>query len=281
MGVVDRTPEFRQILQELHSKGLGPQDGGQKAADQQSSEFNKWAADIGGGIHKASMKVQELSKMARQKGIFNDRASDISQLTCSVKEDIQMLDQKIDALERKVNGNGRNVNAQAHTKNMVTTLKTRLGEVTKDFKDALEARTVALEQQEKRRSKWAPGGGMGANPFDRKPQGNPDDLEGGGGGGGMAMQQQYQSSRAEAVQNVQKTIGELATMFQKMAVLVTAQEEMVQRIDEDVDTTLHNVEAGQEHLLKYFKYISSNRALILKVFLILIFFVVFFVVFLA
>merc|ERR1719188_1442015 len=98
---------------------------------------------------------------------------------------------------------------------------------------------------------------------------------------GQAMQTSYHASRAEAVQNVQKTIGELAQMFQKMAVLVTAQEEMIQRIDSDVDNTLSNVDAAQENLLKYFKYISSNRALIIKVFLILIFFVIFFVVFLA
>ncbi|CAL1134903.1 unnamed protein product [Cladocopium goreaui] len=91
----------------------------------------------------------------------------------------------------------------------------------------------------------------------------------------------YHSSRAEAVQSVQKTIGELAQMFQKMAVMVTAQEEMIQRIDHDLDDTLDNATKAQDNLLQYFHYISSNRALIIKVFLILIFFVIFFVVFLA
>ncbi|CAJ1441063.1 unnamed protein product [Effrenium voratum] len=55
----------------------------------------------------------------------------------------------------------------------------------------------------------------------------------------------YHSSRAEAVQSVQKTIGELAQMFQKMAVMVTAQEEMVQRIDHDLDDTLDNTKKAQ------------------------------------
>lgn len=288
MGFVDRTPEFRHILADLQSKGMGPasQEAAGSPPPQAQSEFNAWSADIGSGIHQASMKVQELRKMARQKGIFNDKTSEIQELTCSVKEDIQMLDQKIEALENKVSRSSDNRNMQAHTKNLLTTLKTRLGELTKDFREALEDRTKALEQQDKRRQMYAPGASGGANPFAQRQRptatGNADDLEGGGGAvQGMALQQGYHSSRAEAVQNVQKTIGELAQMFQKMAVLVTAQEEMIQRIDEDVDNTLHNVEAGQEHLLKYFKYISSNRALIMKVFLILIFFVVFFVVFLA
>lgn len=287
MGIVDRTPEFQLILVDLQGKGMGPgkNDVSGSPPPQAMTEFNAWSADIGSGIHQASLKVQELRKMARQKGIFDDKTFEIQNLTCSVKEGIQMLDQKIGALEKKVNGTGPNRNYQAHTKNLVTTLKTRLGEVTKDFRDALEDRTKALEQQDKRRQIYTPGAGAGKSLFPSRqrahPSGNADDLEGFGGVQGMAFQTQFHSSRAESVQNVQKTIGELAQMFKKMAGLVAAQGEMIQRIDEQTDDTRHNVEAGQEHLLKYFKYISSNRTLIMKVLAILIFFVIFFVVFLA
>eukprot|EP00971_Amphidinium_carterae_P115382 2285220-Amphidinium_carterae.1 len=64
-----------------------------------------------------------------------------------------------------------------------------------------------------------------------------------------------------------------------MAVMVTSQRKMIWRIDIVADDTLSNVESGQEHLPKYFHYISSNRWLIVKVFAILIFFV-FFIIFL-
>jgi syntaxin 5 len=248
----------------------------------QQSELNVYSAEIGGEIHQASLKVQELRKMARSKGIFNDKTTDINQLTFSVKQDITRLNQKIEALEAKAKGSGPNKAYQAHSSNMVDALKTRLLEVTKDFKTALEDRTKALEQQDNRRRMYTPGGGAAGNPFPSRATGNPDDLEGGGGARqGQAMSTQYATSRVEAVQSVQKTIGELAQMFQKMAVMVTAQEEMIQRIDADVDDTLSNVNEGQDHLLKYFHHISSNRMLIIKVFLILIFFVIFFVIFLA
>ena len=39
-------------------------------------------------------------------------------------------------------------------------------------------------------------------------------------------------------------IGELATMFQKMATMVNAQEEMIKRIDQDVDDSSYNVPPG-------------------------------------
>eukprot|EP00442_Polarella_glacialis_P054038 CAMPEP_0115080262 /NCGR_PEP_ID=MMETSP0227-20121206/18575_1 /TAXON_ID=89957 /ORGANISM="Polarella glacialis, Strain CCMP 1383" /LENGTH=333 /DNA_ID=CAMNT_0002467875 /DNA_START=84 /DNA_END=1083 /DNA_ORIENTATION=- len=278
MGVVDRTDEFRQMMMELSAKGgigINSFDG---PSQQAQSELNVWSAEIGTDIHQASLKVQELRKMARQKGIFNDQTSEIQELTFGVKQDIQMLNQKIEALESKAKGTGPNKSSQAHSSNMVTTLKTRLLEVTKDFKDALEDRTKALEQQDKRRQMYSSGNGAAANPFAQRqrpsPSGNSDDLEGGGGAQAMSLQQGqgYHSSRAEAVQSVQRTIGELAQMFQKMAVMVTAQEEMIMRIDHDVDDTMSNVEAGRDNLLQYFHYISSNRALIIKVFLILIFF---------
>jgi len=286
MGFVDRTPEFRQLIAELSARGDAPKgDVAQAAPPQAQSELNAWSADIGTGIHNTSLKVQELRKMAKKKNIFNDQTSEIQDITTSVKHEIQMLNQKIEALERKAKGLGSNRHSQLHSKNLVDTLKTRLLEVTKDFKDALEDRTKAMEQQDKRRQLYSAGGGAGANPFASRqrptPSGNADDLEGGGGMQAMSLERGYHHSRAEAVQNVQKTIGELAQMFQKMAVLVTAQEEMVQRIDSDLDNTMSNVEESQKHLLAYFQYISSNRGLIMKVFLILIFFVIFFVVFLA
>mmetsp|Transcript_43150 Transcript_43150/g.94056 ORF Transcript_43150/g.94056 Transcript_43150/m.94056 type:complete len:282 (-) Transcript_43150:105-950(-) len=281
MGVVDRTEEFRQILMDISAKSgknLGP-DG---PAPQAQSDLNIWSAEIGGEIHQASLKVAELRKMARAKGIFNDKTSEIQELMFTVQKDIQQLGQKLKVLEDKAKGLGPNRTTQTHSSNVVETLKTRLLEVTKDFKEALEDRTKTLEHQDKRRDLYSHGQGV-QNPLAQRPRpsGNAEDLEGGGGAQAMSLQQSYHSSRAEAVQSVQRTIGELAQMFQKMAVHVTEQESMIQRIDQDVDDTLSNVQAGQDHLLKYFHHISSNRMLIIKVLAILIFFVVFFVVFLA
>mmetsp|Transcript_8250 Transcript_8250/g.14243 ORF Transcript_8250/g.14243 Transcript_8250/m.14243 type:complete len:281 (-) Transcript_8250:53-895(-) len=280
MGVVDRTEEFRQILRDLVNKGEYTLDNVDSRNPQEQSQMNVWSGEIGAEIHQAGLKVQELRKMAKKKDIFNDRTSDIQELTCRVKDDIQGLNKKIEALESRVNGQGPNRSVQAHSKNVVETLKTRLLEVTKDFKDALETRTKAMEKQQERRQIYTKSGG---DPFSQRqqatPSGNPDDPE--GGMPAMSQTQLYHNSRAQAVESVQRTIGELATMFQKMAVMVTAQEEMIQRIDHDVDDTLDNMNAAQDNLLKYFHHISSNRALIIKVFMILLFFVVFFIIFLA
>lgn len=288
MGLVDRTDEFRAIIRDLAAKGAVPGYEGAnnpQAAQHAQSELNIWSAQIGSEIHQASLRVAELRKMAKAKGIFNDKTRQIQDLTLSVKQDINSLDGKIEMLAQKAKGSGPNKSYQQHSTTMVDTLKTRLLEVTKDFKSALEDRTKSLEHQDQRRNMYTSQRAGVADPsFASRsapvPSGNADDIEG-GGMAGQAQAVAYHSSRAEAVQSVQKTIGELAQMFQKMAVMVTAQEDMIRRIDQDVDDTYENVQAGQDSLLKYFHHISSNRMLIIKVFLILIFFVVFFVVFLA
>ena len=62
---------------------------------------------------------------------------------------------------------------------------------------------------------------------------------------------------------------------------VQEQGELAIRIDENVDTTLANVDSAQAQLLKYLNSISSNRWLVMKIFAVLLVFLVVFVVFIA
>ena len=92
---------------------------------------------------------------------------------------------------------------------------------------------------------------------------------------------QYLASRAQATESIESTIHELSSMYGRLTSLVQQQEEVVVRIGENLDETSLNVERGHQELLKYFDGISGNRMLILKVFAILIAFLVFFMIFVA
>ncbi|KXZ41814.1 hypothetical protein GPECTOR_274g716 [Gonium pectorale] len=111
-----------------------------------------------------------------------------------------------------------------------------------------------------------------------------------GGGGSAAQQQQmqllapqdtYLTSRAEALRNVENTIVELGSIFNKLSELVAQQGELAIRIDENVEDTLGNVNAAQAQLLKYLNGLQSNRWLVLKVLGVLLVFLVLFVMFIA
>lgn len=94
-------------------------------------------------------------------------------------------------------------------------------------------------------------------------------------------QDTYMASRSEALQNVETTIVELGNIFRDLATMVAQQGEMAIRIDQDMEDTLANVEGAQGALLKYLNNITSNRALIIKIFFVLLVFLLIFVFFVA
>ena len=63
-------------------------------------------------------------------------------------------------------------------------------------------------------------------------------------------QDQYYSSRADAMHTIESTIVELGGIFSQLATMVKEQEEMVTRIDNNIDDTALNVELGHNEILK-------------------------------
>ena len=70
----------------------------------------------------------------------------------------------------------------------------------------------------------------------------------------------------------------LSRLFAKQ---VQEQGEQANRIDQNVDEALANVDSAQTQLLRYMNSISSNRWLVMKIFAILMVFLVIFVTFIA
>jgi syntaxin 5 len=97
----------------------------------------------------------------------------------------------------------------------------------------------------------------------------------------MKLEHSFDSSVLEArskdIHQIQKTIVELSSMFGKLANIVSSQNEMVRRIDANIEDFQLNVEAGHLELLKYFRSISSNRWLMFKLFSLLFVFLVIFI----
>lgn len=295
MGVLSRTREFHDLVHAISAKEGIPDLGSDADPTLQArSELNVWSAEIGSQIHAASVKVQELRRLVQKRGIFEDRTPQIERLSHDAKQDIDSLNRELEVVVQRTGSGGANSNYQVHASNAVATLKIRVMEVSRDFKEALEERMRAMEQQDVRRNLYSAGrreASAGALPVAPRPapapSGSEEDPE--AGCPGIAVTQRaHASSRVQAVESIQRTIGEVAQMVQKVAVMVTAQEESVRRIEQDAEDALTNSgrfgttpDAAQGALLDHLRTVAADRSLIVKVFLILIFFVIFFVVFLA
>ena len=73
---------------------------------------------------------------------------------------------------------------------------------------------------------------------------------------------------------VQSTIAEIGGLFQQLATMVAEQGSKLQRVDENLDDSLDNVREGHAQLQRYWRNMTSNRGLMLRIFAILLFFVV-------
>ena len=92
-------------------------------------------------------------------------------------------------------------------------------------------------------------------------------------------QVQYQShateNRLEEAQDAERTLVQLSTMFSKMSNLISIQNENISKIEDDVEMAHNDVTLGSEEIQKLFGMTKGNRALIIKVFGILILLIIF------
>ena len=91
----------------------------------------------------------------------------------------------------------------------------------------------------------------------------------------MRRENRQTKKRLESAREAEKSLAELTTMFSKMTNLIHSQGETLVKIEDDVEAAMDHVEAGREEIVKLYEWTKGNRGLIVKIFAILIFFIVF------
>jgi hypothetical protein len=91
----------------------------------------------------------------------------------------------------------------------------------------------------------------------------------------MRRESRQTQQRLESARQAERSLAELTTMFSKMSHLIQSQGETLMKIEDDVEAAMDHVEAGREEIIKLYEWTKGNRGLIIKVFSLLIFFIVF------
>lgn len=312
----DRTQEFATAIRSLQGKhiirAVAAQDPNRAKNLQTYGEFMMLARSIGKDITSTYSKLEKLTLLAKRKSLFNDQPTEIQELTYIIKEDLGSLNGQIARLQEvtKRQNESRNKSKtqhlRSHSSNVVLALQSKLASMSSQFKHVLEVRTENMKEAKKRREQFSQAPvttNLPAPKYGGKVQGSlllaQDDavsIDLGQASAGLMPQNQkqqqmqmvsydesdqYLSSRADTMAHIESTIVELGGIFQQLAHMVKEQEEMVDRIDANIQDTELNVEAAHREILKYFQSVTSNRWLMIKIFGVLIFFFMFFLVFMA
>ena len=266
----DRTTEFISIVRLLQSQehrngfppsaNVAPNSVKQRQAPF-AHEFNRCAKEIGQDLAMTYAKLEKLTLLSKKKSIFDDRGSEIEQLSHMIKDDIQHLNQNISKLQ-DLSRHGKNVpttarhHLESHSSNVVIGLQSKLAKMSTNFKEVLEIRTENMKHQQERRDKYTSPLQNGSNYIPPRPQNSillQDEL-GREAGGSVAIdmpsmelqrrnphqqmllieqQERYIQTRESEVQNIESTIVELGGIFQQLAHMV--KEQVIIRLQNDMN----------------------------------------------
>lgn len=276
-------------------------------AKREPNQFSKQFSDVSTRIDReiieTSEKLEKLQWLVGSGSLYNDNPIEIQELTYIIKQDIGRLNRANMQLKELVQLNSSNGNfnphQQKHSSTIVMSLQNKLAKMSEKFKSTLQLRTTNIKKAKKRREELAPGwtdpslSGMGLGLSDDGSAGVLDNFMGGesesidmpGGASNqvalMKNREDYIQARADAMKGIESTIAEVGTIFQQLATMVQEQGEQVERIDNEVENTLSNVEAGHSQIVKLYESVSSNRYLMMKIFGVLLAFFIFFILVLA
>ena len=93
------------------------------------------------------------------------------------------------------------------------------------------------------------------------------------------MMEPKQGNRTQAIQQIETALHDISSLFQKFGTIVAQHEKLVERIDENAESALHDIEGAKKEIGEIYDNTSNNRTLILKIFFILLVFCTFYIIF--
>jgi syntaxin 5 len=91
----------------------------------------------------------------------------------------------------------------------------------------------------------------------------------------------YYENRLLEVKAIEKTMSTVSNMMKRISEIIYGQGLMIDNISRNTEVAFENVEKGKQEVQKILDNVKSNRKLLIKIFLIIIFASVIYIVFLA
>lgn len=198
------------------------------------------------------------------------------------KRDLKQLGALLEQ-EKQNQVNEKASQSQLHATTILQGLNCKLTYAANRFQKILKARTKNIKRQQKRASQYGTSTTTYAASASNGPIMAPSyrPIDG-------AQQQQMSVAltedrsstdiiveRTAEIKEIETEIVKLNSMFIQLAETVKLHGELTERIDANVSVAEHNAEQTQFQLSRYFNRISSNRGLILKMFFVLVVFLIF------
>ncbi|KAF6014177.1 hypothetical protein HII13_000522 [Brettanomyces bruxellensis] len=147
IDIQDRTLEFKQCVNTFERQNAKSRKSYSDQTKRQPrssainrNQFTKDASKIAKDIARVTESLSKLAQLAKRKQLFNERASDIIELTYVIKQDIFGIEKSLKVLQQKANAKGGSSDKQLdlYNKNVVQLLNTKTKNISEAFRDVLQ-----------------------------------------------------------------------------------------------------------------------------------------------
>jgi len=270
---VDRTSEFKQLVEDVYRTGdvheqVTPSDVNHVLG------IGRTVGYMSGLFTNVGNQLKEFSTALRKNSMHSVSSSKIDQMTEDLSRKLNDLGQGLDKLEKAIadQSNMLTPSVLEHYNIMSNSFRNQLMEFSRTFGKLLDQHQKS-EIRRIERTKL----------FNYR---DPQEMEQGFDDGEedardatSQLQSESHRTRIDGMQTVQKALYEVSQLFNRVSTMVAQQNEYVESIYSDVNDASWNFAAGESELKKYLHNISSSKWLILKIFAVIIFFVIFFILF--
>lgn len=242
-------------------------------------------------INDVENNISQLSSMSRKSSSFNNSHFKISNATMNIKKSLIEIEGEIGELKSKDIKNNKNLNrfSKLLLENTIQILNSRISDLTLKFQKLLKQQAEQIKRIEKRKSyltissKKKKNDSFNEYATDNNNNYNEDDvlLDVGDQQIYKNKESLYYQNRLNDVQLIEKTIGEVSGMMNRLSQKIYEHSFLIENINKNTDIALEHIEKADKEVKQILEKAKSNKFLLIKIFFILICVFIFYIIFLA
>ena len=234
-------------------------------------------------IKEIENKLDQLLSISKKSSSFNNSHLKFSSATMNIKQSLVEVEKEMKKIKEKdLNLSHNNFSKQIIT-NSLDILNQKTSDLSNKFQKFLKTQAETIRKIEKRKtiitnnnsSKKVNNYNEYTINYDNNKNNNEDDEDvllniTGQTQTTMKKNDQYYSYRLNAAQGIEKMMGEISGMTNRLSQMVYEHSLMIENISQNTDIALGNVERGSKEVKDILENVKGNRALLIRIFFIII-----------
>ena len=241
-------------------------------------------------IDEVNSNIDHITTQSKKSSAFNDQHLKFASATGSIKNNLKEIENEMKIFQLKdMKNNIFNKFEKVIVNNSFDVLNNKTSILTRKFKKFLQIQTDLIKKVEERKNRLSRTKKPNLNPnksyneFINTNNTNDDEdiLLNMAGQIQENKKETYYQSRLNNVQMIEKTMSEISSMMNRLGQMTYSHSLMIDNIKLNTDITYDNVESGAKEIRYMVDDVKGNRALLIKIFLIIIVVSVVYILFLA